>query len=263
MPDTTPRLRTLAGKKRHMFGWRRDLPDHRDLLYQIILPGKRLPVSVDLRSGCTRIENQFHIGSCTANASTSAMEFLAKKLGRPCPDLSRLFVYFATRVWVAGGKPTEDTGATIRDVMKALATYGACLEDVWPYETPRFTQTPSAKARTDARNRQITVYYRCPNLKAIKQSLAEGHPVTGGFAVPSSIDGYETERTGIVAYPSATEKFVGGHAVLFVGYDDRTRRLTFQNSWGANWGDKGFGYLPYDYVENWLANDFWTIRQEE
>lgn len=26
-----------------------------------------------------------------------------------------------------------------------------------------------------------------------------------------------------------------------------------------SWGDMGYGYLPYDYVLNSLAVDFWTI----
>ena len=61
--------------------------------------------------------------------------------------------------------------------------------------------------------------------------------------------------------PKPKEKQLGGHAILAVGYDDRQRRFTIRNSWGSNWGLKGYFTIPYDYVidEN-LADDFWTIR---
>jgi C1A family cysteine protease len=124
-----------------------------------------------------------------------------------------------------------------------------------------YEQEPSAPARREALKHKIVQYWRCPGLRAIKVSLAQGYPVIGGFSVPESIDSEVTQKTGIVAYPNPSEGFVGGHAVLFVGYDDATKLLKFENSWGTSWGDKGFGYLPYKYVETWLASDFWTIRK--
>jgi C1A family cysteine protease len=37
--------------------------------------------------------------------------------------------------------------------------------------------------------------------------------------------------------------------------------LIFCNSWGPNWAEGGYGYLPYDYlIAKGLARDFWTIR---
>ena len=48
---------------------------------------------------------------------------------------------------------------------------------------------------------------------------------------------------------------------MAVGYDDERKMLTARNSWGPNWGDQGYFYLPYDYVfARGLARDFWTIR---
>jgi C1A family cysteine protease len=254
----------IAGKTRHMWGWVRDLPDHRDWKY--VPPPKfvrTLPPKVDLRLTCAKIENQADLGSCTANASTSAMEFLYNVFKKPMVDFSRLFVYYASRVWVESVPPTEDSGCMIRDVMKALACYGACLESSWPYVTKNYSVAPPASAKKAALNHQILRYYRLPNLKNIKICLSEGYPVVGGFMVPASIDDPKTAKTGVVKYPGPSENFVGGHAILFVGYDDKTQLLTFQNSWGVNWGNRGFGYLPYKFVDTWLAEDFWTIRQEE
>jgi len=252
----------ISGKNRHMWGWVRDLPDHRDMMYakpRFI----RVPSSFNLRPNCAKIENQGDLGSCTANSSTSAMEYIYNVLKRPMVDFSRLFLYYISRVWVESVPATEDSGCMIRDVMKALAKYGVCPEEFWPYKTSDFSKAPSTRAKIEANKHQITRYYRLPNLKNIKICISEGYPVVGGFMVPESIDSAKTVKTGVVAYPGPTEPFVGGHAVLFVGYDDKTKLIAFQNSWGDKWGDKGFGYLPYEYVDSMLANDFWTIRQQE
>lgn len=257
-------IRQIAGQPRKMFGWQKDRPDNRDVPFQTSLfKALTLPRRADLRANCSRVENQGDIGSCTANSSTSAIEFLYRKIKLQQPELSRLFLYFATRVWIAGEPPTNDNGAMIRDVMKALAKFGVCLETAWPYDLKKWQLEPPADAKTNAQNHQILKYYRCPSLRYIRACIAEGYPTVGGFSVPQSIDSDETTETGKVAYPKTGEDFVGGHAVLFVGYDDSTKLLTFQNSWGTDWGDKGFGYLPYDYVTNYLANDFWTIRLAE
>jgi hypothetical protein len=80
------------------YGWVPDRPDYRDKLYAAIAaPPKKLPRKVDLRGGCSRVENQGQLGSCTANALVGNLEFLQKEAGHRVTNLSRLFVYYNER----------------------------------------------------------------------------------------------------------------------------------------------------------------------
>ena len=62
----------------------------------------------------------------------------------------------------------------------------------------------------------------------------------------------------MVPMPDPSEKMIGGHAMLIVGSTDT--HFIVRNSWGAEWGDNGYCYIPLDYLtdEN-LADDFWAI----
>lgn len=252
----------VAGKTRFLCGWKPDRPDHRDLILSAPPIKAKLPLKVDLSTKMSRIEDQADIGSCVANSSTTAIEYLYKQLGKKQPELSRLFVYYFARL-LDGTDPNEDSGTYIRTAMKSLATYGVCTENIWPYDTAKYNVKPDAKSQADGLIRQILRYYRTPTLIHTKMSLSAGYPVVFGFSVPETLFLEETSETGIVQFPTKDTAMVGGHAVLAVGYDERKQLLKFQNSWGNTWGDKGYGYLPYKFVTDGLADDFWTVRQTE
>ncbi len=190
------------------------------------------------------------------------MESLYRKIGKPNPEFSRLFVYYTTRVLVELDAPDDDAGCMLRDVMKAIAKYGACFESTWPYIVDMFATQPTSACFAEASHHKAMRYVRAQNLMNIKCVLAMGYTLVGGFSVPESMMSNDTAATGIVKMPMPDEPFVGGHAILFVGYDDKTGYLMFQNSWGEGWGNKGFGYLPYDYVNTGLADDFWVLKNE-
>ena len=251
------------------YGWVPDQPDYRDKLYSAIAaPPKKLPPKVDLRVGCSRVENQGQLGSCTANALVGNMEFLQKKAGHKVTNLSRLFIYYNERVME--GTINDDAGAVIRDGVKSLVKLGVCSERKWPYKTAKFTQKPSSACYKEASDHQITSYHRITSLQQMRQCLAESYPFVFGFSVYVSFESEKVARTGKLNLPKPGEPGAGphgrpaGHAVMAVGYDDSAKRVLVRNSWGTDWGIKGYFTMPYDYIsDNNLADDLWTIRAFE
>jgi C1A family cysteine protease len=245
------------------YGWTPDRPDRRDLLYAAIArPPRRLPAEMDLRIGCSPVEDQGELGSCTANALVGALEFLELKAGRPLVDLSRLFLYYDERAME--GTVGEDAGAEIRDGVKSLVKQGVCPEKNWPYRIASFAKKPSAACYRQAAAHQLLSYHRIQSLAQMRGCLAEGYPFVFGFTVYESFESAAVARTGTVRMPGAGEQVLGGHAVMAVGYDDRAKRVLVRNSWGAAWGRGGYFTLPYAYVaDRDLSDDFWTLRVME
>lgn len=236
------------------YGWQRDSQDERD--YRFSAPVWKLPKSIDLRDKMSGVKNQGELGSCTGHAIAGCLEYLYPNR----PNFSRLFIYYNERVME--GTVHEDAGAQIRNGVKSVLKIGACRETLCPYEIEKFTKKPSAKAFADAEKNKIASYSRVTSLQGLKYSLSKGLPVVFGFMVFSGFESEETARTGILAMPESGEEGLGGHAVLAVGYDDRKGHVIVRNSWGRQWGDKGYFYMPYDYVaDKDLSDDFWTLRK--
>lgn len=241
------------------YGWIPDRPDHRDL----IAPTSKgiNPPKVDLRPQCPpEILNQGELGSCTANAIAIAFQFELMKQKSTVFLPSRLFIYYNERVME--GTVNSDSGAMIRDGIKSCVKQGAPPETNWGYDINKFTKKPDKNVYSEAMKHQVQSYARVnQNLNDIKSVLASGYPIVFGFTVYAGFESDEVAKTGIVKMPEATEENLGGHAVCMVGYDDSTKHFIVRNSWGQDWGDKGYFYLPYDYVTNPnLADDFWTIK---
>lgn len=265
-------------------GWQRDLPDVRDYSHDTneisnMLTKSRyvgagaapaaLPAKHDLTQWCSPIEDQEDIGSCTAQAGAGLIEYYERRAFGNHTNASRLFLYKVTRNLL---KLTGDTGAYLRSTMKAMALFGAPPESYYPYDTARFDEEPGAFAYAYGQSYQSLRYYRLdtPGLSPkdlvtrVKRFIAGGLPSMFGFTVYNF-----GNSQGEFLYPGPGDSVQGGHAVVAVGYDDgrtignETGALRIRNSWGTGWGDGGYGWLPYRYVEDGLAVDFWSLFKSE
>jgi C1A family cysteine protease len=241
---------------------------------------RAMPGAKDLREWCSPVEDQGSLGSCTAQAGAGVIEYYERRSFGRHIDASRLFLYKTTRNLM---KMKGDTGAYLRTTMGAMVLFGVPPEGYWSYtdDEKKFDQEPPAFCYAFAQNYQTIKYFRHdpPGMKAdevlkqVKTYLSNGHPAMFGFTVYNSID--QAESSGRIPFPSPKEKIEGGHAVVAVGYDDKmkiknqygkietTGALLVRNSWGKGWGEKGYGWLPYEYVLRGLAEDFWSIVKKE
>jgi C1A family cysteine protease len=247
-------------------GWIPDVPDFRDKKFNLLNLGPAgekvvsavLPSAVDLRPQCPAIEDQGELGSCTAQALVGCLEFLEMKRGETFTDYSRLFLYYNERVYIH--TELEDSGAIIRDGIKTLRRRGICTEEEWPYNVDMFMSKPTQDCYTNAKQHKTVLYQRLNTLEQMRACLTAGYPFVFGFAVYDSFISPAVEENGDVPMPRETENMLGGHAVMVVGFDDGRNRFICRNSWGTEWGDKGYFYMPYAYLEDRnLSEDFWCI----
>jgi C1A family cysteine protease len=219
-------------------------------------------VSVDLRSNCPEVYDQGHLGSCTANAIGFCYHYdeLKQKESTPFTP-SRLFIYYNERNME--GHVDTDSGAEIHDGIHVINTIGVCDENDWVYDIAKFTEKPSQECYSIAEKHR-TVDYRAveQSIEQLKAALIQGFPVVFGFTVYESFESDDVAKTGLMPMPKDGEKILGGHAVAVVGFDDSKKLFTIRNSWGSGWGDKGYFYMPYEFITNPdMASDFWTVTK--
>lgn len=253
------------GASRRVSGYRAGTQSDRAQSYQATIT-QTLPPKVDLRRYMTAVEDQSNLNSCVANAVVGAYEYLANRHhGEESWDVSRLFVYYNARA--RQGCEGEDEGSEIVDAIESLKEFGACSEDTWPYEEESVNEEPHAEAYEEASNFIVEDMKRVrTDLQQWKQVLAEGYPIIFALKLYNSFD--QHKQRGLVPVPGQQEagrQEHGGHAMLCVGYSDPDRVFIVRNSWGEDWGDRGYCYIPYSYLisDQFNYDDSWVIRQVE
>lgn len=258
----------MSNVARNLKGWLKQNPDHRDIELMLVRPeaAAALPVIADQRPACPAVYDQGNEGSCTAHAGGFLWHYEeqvveVKTVERP----SVAQIYYITRM--LQGTTNQDSGATMRNVFKAIAKWGYCHDSLMPYKAGQYKMKPTVAAMKDAQKYipQGSMYASVPqDLATIKATLAAMKPIAFGFSVPKSFMGQQVAKTGIFAGPMTNEQVVGGHAVALVGYEDPhgdgSGNAIVRNSWGADWGQAGYVKMPLSFILNpkWCS-DFWTV----
>jgi C1A family cysteine protease len=262
-------------------GWQKSLPDFRDYSLEsaeMRAMLERLSPAPNARDDAADPENlaayfpevddQGPINSSAAQACVDLVQYFDRRaLGRTV-RLSKLFVYQSTQRLIGS---TGNGGIDLRSTLKAITSFGIPYEQHWPYDVDKVNDEPAAFLYAFAERFRSIRYLRLDirnqtgpeTLAVVKSFLDAGFPSAFGFSVPASIS-----RDGDIPYRPTFDTIQGGQAVIAVGYADEhisgtKGALRIRNSWGSRWGDGGYGWLPYAYVEEQLAADFWTVISDE
>ncbi|MEM3430548.1 MAG: C1 family peptidase [Candidatus Bathyarchaeia archaeon] len=243
------------------FGWMKDPEDPRDLLWRrIFKPPPKIPEKTDLTHHAGKIRDQGNEGSCVGQAGAALKDWYEKyQRGYPEGGLSSRCIYNLARALEGRLK---DEGAYLRDALKGLQHYGTCGEKRWPYrpgvDTDKDPRTHIAAQ--EMQPWQIESYVRINTVEEILQALAAGRPVYAG--VPWYRNWITPGLDGKLPMPEGPP--VGGHAILFLGYNRTEDWLLFQNSWGRLWGKAGYGKIPIKALHQIEGEcDFWTVIDKQ
>ena len=259
--------------KKYYTGLRRDSPDPRDLIKQYgahEIPSTDKHPMVDLRKYINQVYDQGNLNSCTANVLCAAYALELKRQAARTKssysyfDTSRLFLFYTSRAYV--GHTEDNVGVSLRDAFKAMNKWGICRESIWPYNEEKLTWKPSFTSYREAVGNTITKYeYLDQDIHQFRACLKEGFPFAFGSELYDSFHGRENKTKGLMPMPSAEEIESDDyelHGLLAVGYDDNTECITCLNSWGESFGDKGYIYMPYEYItEPDRTFNFWKIEK--
>lgn len=215
---------------------------------------------VDLRSGFTAIKNQGQTGACTAFSLTSIYEYILKSNKQEEFDLSEAFLFYNARK--KSGDENKLTGSRIDYAIESLVEDGICLEEKWTNRNGSekeiqtfYTTEPSPEAKSDALLRRVK---KAVNVKRtiddIKSALEDGYPIEISTTL---FDSFGNDPSGVISYPTEEEILSArtaninrGHAMVICGFSDEDKLFVVRNSWGTDFGDNGYCYLPYSYVTN-------------
>lgn len=247
-----------------VFSLEKDPRDSRDYKFgNTAFMDSHISMQVDHSRQMSPVKDQGSLGSCVAFAVAALKEWqeqrefkIKLKLAGAYLrsgwffDVSEQWIYYMSKKidpW-----PNQE-GTSIRYAMKVLHKVGAPDERAWGYNDESEGDSQSW-SKSSSRWQLISSYYRIEGINELKAALSKS-PVPIGVGCFEEMP--RVGSNGIIPDPTSRSRSLGGHAVCAVGYDDAQGLIKFKNSWSVKWGQDGYGYLSYDYINKYLW-DAWV-----
>lgn len=191
------------------------------------------------------VKDQGGINSCVGHTGSSERDITEYLQHGKMENHSPGFIY-ANREGTLSGLLNLD-GMVPRDAAANIVNYGAVLQEDFPYNDSykNLKNRITPQLLEKAYPRRASSYYFVTAQNEVKTALQNGHAVWAMLPIYPSF--YYQHLSGhIVRTPNVNnETLIGYHEVLITGW--RKEGYRFLNSWGKDWGDKGFAVLPYNY----------------
>lgn len=242
-------------------GWREDLEKRAEL----VATASPMPdfsgvfmsaPPVDEPWALVKQENQGSQGSCQGHDLSTIAEVCYRiATGGESIQLSRQYAYIETQR--IDGLIGSDRGSTITGGVKLATTKGICEETLWPYTGKYHTKPTGAtleQCYENAKKYRIAQHSMMQSYDDVFNWIDRGTGgVSFGIGWNSSCDRAVCE--------SYSRGGGGGHAipVLFKSprKDSQGRHyLWMNNSWGANWGNKGWSEWSPDFISGVLRDNY-------
>lgn len=213
-----------------------------------------LPSKVDWRPEMSSVKNQGSEGSCAGHSGVAIKEWMEFKDYGMRINLSERYLYENAKK-ISG----DNEGTTLVAIAKVLIDKGVCEELYWKYVSGKVGY-PLPGADENASQYKIEpIYTRIVTEQELKACLVKS-PVNIGVKIYKNWD--RIKINGIIPNPTICEKIkrtLGGHAIILCGYNENTKLYTFKNSWGTNWGDKGYGHISFKEMKRILMDAIYMI----
>lgn len=217
-----------------------------------------IPEVYDLRETWWEINDQGSTGSCVGWATADSLlrwHFVKKGLAKPKELLSVRFIWMASKETdIFNTRPStfiEEAGTSLKAALDIARNYGCVTDSVLPFNSGRLYDRTENLFYASASRLRILNYFNLirgasNKIANWKNWIAAGNgPILTRLDVDNTWDNASMTGGNLDIYDSNSAR--GGHAVSIVGYTKD--RLIVRNSWGDNWGNKGFGYASFDYAE--------------
>jgi hypothetical protein len=201
--------------------------------------------AVDLRKYCTPVGDQGQTSRCAAFAWTHAAELVTNMKEGNAPRLSPSFAMLEFQrmqgdaqdyAYAHSGGDGTINGT---DPGRVLAEEGTCRQELWPDDS-EMPATSERNLIADAERHRLDATPHPIALEDVRTALSAGCPVQVSMNTGPAFSSVGRDGVFNAAEPPSGRH--GRHAMLIVGYTGNFYIL--KNSWGENWGDKGYSYVP-------------------
>jgi hypothetical protein len=219
---------------------------------------------VDLSPDMTPVKHQGDRNTCSVFGATALVEYLIYKDTGKKINLSEAYNY-----WLAKKRTLSNDHLRLYEHIDGLAgflaveayRFSSMLETHWPYESRNrqqkgdpgcgakepplecFTGTPPREAKPLSFKIKPKYIKRADIAKFI---LRERKPVIINILYNSKA---VNNKTGEIRMLTGEEaRIADGHVIALVGYDSLKKRFIFRNSYGPEWGNRGYGTIPEQYI---------------